>query len=169
MKLNEMFGRKRLNLDIAVSEPEADDAPTQEASPPEPAPAVPPPDPEPPVAAVTVIKACNAADVPRLAELILQTPHTQAQLDARIAQAKAVRAVCITAGVLVLADSLILEGADEAAAKLATWDHLVARLMSAPVNATPPVQKQTLNRAAFAALPPQRQREYVVAGGQITD
>lgn len=161
-------------VSVLMSEAEIPVVPTLEPETPPPVetpsvvPAAPATDPDT-LPAVEIVQGCLNAGMPGLAVVLLQTPHTREHMQARIEQAVRVRAVCATAGVPALADALIAQGADEAAAKLATWDTLAARSQRNPVDATPPVQKQTLNRAAFAALPPQRQREYVVAGGQITD
>lgn len=177
------FGKKRLALDISVSDPDVPDDPTstpddptstpaEESAPAATVPTPPPaatPTAEPVLSVVTVVHACNAAGMPRLAELAIKTPHTQAQLDARIAQAKAVRAVCATAGLPDLADGLIAQGVDESAAKVATWDALAARSTQTPVDATPPAQKQTMRRADFSKLPPADARAFIAGGGRAVD
>lgn len=171
MKLHNPF-KKRLNLDISVSESPEDTA--QEPSPDEQA-ADPPPAPIPTesaVAALTaleVVQLCNAAGEASLAELALKAPHTREQLQARLAQAKAVRAVCASARRPDLADGLIAHGATEADAMLATWEGLVARSNENPVDATPPSQKQVMRRADFDALDPRERREFALSGGIVTD
>lgn len=165
-----MFSRKRLNVDISVSEADADDAPDQDETQTEPAPPAAPPAQEPEtLSALAIVQGCQAAGLPRLAELALKTPHTAEQLQARIVNAKAVRAVCEAARVPELADGLIADGATENDAKVATWNALAARSEKNPVDATPPAQKNTLTRAEFLALHPARQREFVVSGGKVID
>lgn len=162
------FGKKRLNLDISVSEaPEA--APEPDGAQTEPAPPADPPAQEPEaLSAIAIVQGCAAAGMPQgLAASILKTPHTAEQFEARLAAAKAVRAVCETARLPELADGLIVAGATEKDAMLATWQALVARSEQNPVDATPPAPANTLTRAAFAALGPARQREFVVAGGKV--
>ncbi|HOW75595.1 MAG TPA: S49 family peptidase [Candidatus Competibacteraceae bacterium] len=174
MKLTDIFSRKRLNLDISVSEADPDEAPDQGELPAEPelAPAPPadPPAPEPEtLSALAIVQGCQAAGMPRLAEHILKTPHTADQFQARITSAKAVRAVCETARVPELADGLIASGATENDAKVATWAALVARSAQNAVDATPPDKQQILRRAEFSALSPFQQREFIHAGGKITE
>lgn len=136
---------------------------------PEPPPVV-PAAPEPAILpAVDIVQGCLNAGMPGLAVVLLQTPHTREQMQARIEQAVRVRAVCATAGLPELADGLIAQGADESAAKVATWETLAAKSTRNPVDATPPASKQTLSRAAFAALTPGQQRDFVVSGGTVTD
>lgn len=161
------FGKKRLNLDISVSEAPDADPPESE---PETSPADPPaPEPET-LSAVAIAQGCAAAGMPpALAALILKTPHTAEQFEARIAAAKAVRAVCETARVPELADGLIAEGATEESAMLATWNALVARSEKHQIDATPPDRKSTVRRAEFDAMPPSQRRDFVVAGGQIVE
>jgi signal peptide peptidase SppA len=176
------FGKKRLNLDISVSEPDPESEPEivadLEDRIPDPSPAE--PETAPPAAAIAppapaalsamaIVQACNAAGESRLAELVLQTPHTAEQLRTRIDQAKSVRAVCATAGLPDLADGLIAHGADESAAKLATWEALAARTEKTPIDATQPVAKQRINRAEFESLSPVKRRDFVQSGGQITE
>jgi signal peptide peptidase SppA len=178
------FGKKRLNLDISVSadpdpdaeakidpekekpdestpdEPETE--PVQDASPPAPVALA-------ALTALEIVQMCHAADEPGLAELALKTPHTREQLATKIKQAKAVRAICATAGAPELADGLILHGSTETDAMAATWNALVTRSEQNPVDATPPTHRETLSRAAFATLHPAKQREFIVAGGKVID
>lgn len=161
------FGKKRLNLDISVSE-------TETEQPPEPSPAEEPAKPaeESAPAALSplaVVQGCNAAGEPRLAEVALKTPHTAEQLQARIQQAKQIRALCASAGMAPLADGLIASGADESTAALATLNALAARSDATPVDSTPPAARQRMSRADFAALSPVQARDFVRAGGEIID
>lgn len=168
------FGKKRLNLDISVSDPDEakpTDEPTPGESPADPAQseeAAPAARPET-LSVLAVVKECHAAGVPSLAEHALKAPMTREALAGLIDQAKAVRAVCVAAGLANIAPYLIASGATEAEAKDATCTALAARSAENPVDATPPAQKDSLTRAAFAALHPAKQREFIVAGGNVTD
>lgn len=165
-----MFSKRRLNVDISVSEAEPEVEPEQDGAQTEPAPPAAPTEPEPEtLSALAIVQGCQAAGMPRLAELVLKTPHTAEQFQARIANAKAVRAVCEAARVPEIADGLIAAGTEENEAKMVTWNVMVARSEQNPVDPTPPAQKDTLTRAAFAALHPARQREFVVSGGKVID
>ncbi len=179
--LKGMFSRKRLNVDISVSEaPNVDtDFPVEDededendtlepvADPPVEAP---PAAPEPEaLTALAIVQACQAAGMPRLAELVLKTPHTAEQLQVRIANAQAVRAVCEAARMPELAEGLMADGVTEEQAKIATWAGLVARSEQHPVDTTPPLQKQTLRRAEFEALAPAQRRDFVVSGGLLVE
>lgn len=175
------FGKKRLNLDISVSadpnpDPEVEEIiDLEEEKPDESTPdeSTPVQDAPPPaadaLAALAIVQLCHAADESVLIELALKTPHTREQLDAKIKQAKAVRTICATAGAPELADGLILHDATETDAMAATWQAMVAKSEKNPVDATPPTHKETLSRAAFAALPPAKGREFIVAGGKVID
>lgn len=110
--------------------PEAAEAPPAEPTPEAPAPA--------PLDAVAVARLCLDAREPGLTPVLLATPHTAEQVQARLAQATAVRRVCAVARVPELADGLIAAGLDETGAKLATWERLVARAEASPVDSTPP-------------------------------
>ncbi len=109
-----------------------------------------------PLDAVTLSKMCLDAHEPGLTPILLATPHTEVQVRARLAQATAVRQICALVRLPDLADGLIAAGADAAAAKLATWEHLVARQEAAPVDSTPPhresAQQPTPELAAVTAL-----------------
>ncbi len=172
------FNKKRLNLDISVSDPEpaTDPEPPVESTPnPPPASGTAPPpsapaEPEPAaLSAREIVRMCNTAGEPKLALIALQTPHTRAQLQARIEQAGKVRKICALAQMPDIADGLIAHGADEDGAKMATWDALAARGESTPIDPTPPTARQTMTRAAFTKLNPQQAREFIRDGGTVTD
>lgn len=166
-----MFSKRRLNVDISVSEAEPEVEPEQDGAQTEPAPPAAPTEPEPEaLSAIAIVQGCTAAGMPQgLAASILKTPHTAEQFEARIATAKAVRAVCETSRLPELADGLIVAGATEQDAIRAAWQALVARSEQNPVDATQPAPATTLTRAAFAALGPARQREFIVSGGKVID
>lgn len=177
------FGKKRLNLDISLSDPDAagQEPATDPESPAESTPNPPPesgaaPPPSAPAAtepaalsALEIVQLCNTAGEPKLALIALKTPHTRAQLQARIEQAGKVRKVCAVMKVPDLADGLIAHGATEEDAKLATWDALATRSEATPIDPTPPTAKQTITRAAFEKLNPQQASEFVRGGGTLTD
>lgn len=96
------------------------------------------PETPPPLDAVSIARLCNAARESGLTPLLLATPHTEAQVHARLAQAQAVRKICAIAKTPELTDALITAGATEDQAKLASWDALVARSEASPVDNTPP-------------------------------
>lgn len=126
---------------VVPEEVTAPAAPVNAPATPEPeitAPAVPGPEAARPLDAVTVARLCLEAREPGLTPLLLATPQTEAQLKARLAQAAAVRRVCALAKQPELAEGLIAAGTDEAGAKLATWERLVARAEASPVDNTPP-------------------------------
>lgn len=176
-RVHDLTRFKNVPSEISMSEPQTPPVTPVASVPPNPAapgtppvasvPVVPPP-PEP-LPAAEIAQACLDAKEPALGVVLLKTPHTREQVQARIEQAVRVRAVCVTAGVPALADELIAAGKTEADAKTATWEHLAARSMRNPVDATPPAQKQAMTRTAFLALAPGKQREFVLAGGQVTD
>jgi len=91
-----------------------------------------------PLDGVTLSRLALASNEPGLIPTLLSTPHTEEQAKTRLAQAVAVRKVCAVAKQPDLAPGLIAAGADEDAAKLATWAALVARDESAPVDTSPP-------------------------------
>lgn len=167
------FNKKRLNLDISVSDPEPGTEPEPPAEPtPADTPPTTPPSTAPEAAAMSaldIVQMCNVAGEPKLALIALQTPHTRAKLQTRIEQAGKVRQVCALAHMSDLADGLIAHGADEDAAKLATWDALAARSESTPIDPTPPAGKLTMPRAAFTKLSPQQARDFIRGGGILTD
>lgn len=169
MGIKEFFGRKRLNVDIQVSEADPpDESATEEDAAPTPTPEPSPPEPAA-LSALAVVQGCNAAGEPRLAEVALKTPHTAEQLQARIRRAKQIRAMCATADMVPLADGLIASDADESTAALQILNALAARSEATPVDSTPPSAKQRMTRADFAALSPIQARDFVRAGGEITE
>lgn len=120
--------------------------------------------------AVTIVRLSNAAGEPRLAEILVATPHTAEQVQARLVQASAVRKICAIAQTPDLADDLIAAGADQDAAMLATWHALADRSAAHPVDNTPPLQPGgNLTRAAFEALTPAQRADALRAGRRIVD
>lgn len=166
-----LFGKKRLNVDVSVTDPDQDQTEAVTTGEITTASATATLAPQVPVlSALEVVQSCNAAGEPRLAEQALRQPLTRDQLNARIAQAKAVRSVCGLVGMAELADGLIAAGADEEQAKLATWDALAARSASHPIDSTPPDAPQAkLARAKFAQLTPQQAHAFIHSGGVVTD
>lgn len=153
---------------VAVPEVPEDDSPV---SAPAPAPA---PEPIPAARALdvgSIVRLCNAAGESRLAEILVSGSPTVEQVNARLAAAAEVRRVCAIAKTPELADELIAAGADREAAMLATWQALADRSAAHPVDHTPPLAQTAskLPRAVFEALPPARRREFVMAGGTVTD
>lgn len=134
---------------------------------------IPTPDPAPTARhldAVTIVRLCNAAAEPRLAEILVSTPHTAEQVQARLTTAGAVRKICAIAQTPDLADDLIAAGADQDAAMLATWHALADRSAANPVDSTPPLQPGgNLTRAAFEALTPAQRTDALRAGRRIVD
>ena len=178
------LGNKRLALDISVSDPDAPTEPTDDEqkpdTPKEEAPSAHSPAAQPvatavlagppALSAVDIVVACNEQGEPTLAELVLKTPHTREQLDARLQQAKAVRAVCASVGMPALADKLVAEGATKEAAMLATWTALAARSTENQIDITPPVaDKAKMHRGEFAKLSPQSAHSFIMSGGAVVD
>ncbi len=160
--------------DSVMSEIEVDtpvaDVPDPEPTPAPAAPEVPGPEAARPLDAVSIARQCNAAREPGLTPILLATPHTQEQVEARIAAAAAVRRVCALAQTPDLADGMIAAGADENAAMLATWQTLADRSNANPVDPTPPNRGgAAMARAQFDALTPSARAEFIRAGGQLTD
>lgn len=91
-----------------------------------------------PLDAVTLSRLALSSNEPGLIPTLLSTPHTEEQAKNRLATATAVRKVCTVAKQPDLAPGLIAAGADEDAAKIATWAALVARDEAAPVDTSPP-------------------------------
>ncbi len=149
-----------MTVENPIETPETPDVPT----------APPVPEAARPLDAINIVRICNAANEPKLAEILLATPHTAEQVQARIAQAATVRKVCAIAKQPDLAPGLIAAGADEATAKLATWDALVTRDESQHIDATPPIKSaRTVTRAQFDAMTPLARRDHLAAGGQVSD
>ena len=179
------LGNKRLSLDISVSDPDAPTEPTDDGqnpdAPPKEAPGAHSPTTQPvataqtpagppALSAVDIVVACNEGGEPTLAELALKTPHTREQLDARLKQAKSVRAVCALVGMHALADKLVAEGATKEAAMLATWTALAAQSQENPVDNTPPTTgQQKMRRGEFAKLSPQSAHSFIMSGGAVVD
>lgn len=175
------FGKKRLALDISVSDPDTapDDDPGE--NPEETAPSAPqelPAEPQeaaavakkaPELSASEVMQTCMSEGEPHVATLALQSPQTKESLLAKITRAKAVRAICASVNLPELADGLIAHGATEEAAKLATWDALAARSESTPIDSSPPASRPSMKRAAFEKLTPNAASAFAMSGGVITD
>jgi len=87
----------------AEDTPPADDADPEPAPTPAPAPETESPPAEDPVAPAAVIRACLAAGFPALAEPLVATTVTQAQLDARLTRARETAALCKAAKLDTLA------------------------------------------------------------------
>jgi len=132
---------------------------------------IPTPDPTPTALnPVTLSEMCLAAGEPDLIPLLLQTPHTPEQVQARIAQASEIRKICALARQPDLADLLIAADATPDDAKLETWNALVRRSESAPVDNTPPLQPAgNLTRAAFEAMTTAQRGYALRAGRRIVD
>ena len=133
------------------------ETPTPETPTPEtPTPETPTPETPAPLDAVTLSKMCLDAHEPGLTPILLATPHTEAQVRARLAQAREVRQICALVRLPEMADGLIAAGADVATAKAATWDTLVARQEANPIDSTPPhresAQQPTPELTAVTAL-----------------
>ena len=85
-----------------------------------------------PLEPVAIARLCATAQEHGLTPVLLASPHTEAQVSARLAQARAIRQICAVAKLPERAAGLIASGHDENSAKLALWDALVARDQSTP-------------------------------------
>lgn len=112
----------------------------------DPVPVVPPVDPVPPVEPVerpmepvALARMCLAKNEPGLTPVLLATPHTEAQVTARLEQATAIRSLCAAVRLSDQADALIVAGKTTDQAKLALWDVLALRDQAMPtIDSTPP-------------------------------
>lgn len=112
----------------------------------DPVPVVPPTDPAPPVdpverpmEPVALARMCLAKNEPGLTPVLLATPHTEAQVAARLAQAASIRTLCAAVRLSDQADALISAGKTTDQAKLALWDVLAIRDQAMPnIDSTPP-------------------------------
>lgn len=112
----------------------------------DPVPVVPPTDPAPPVdpverpmEPVALARMCLAKNEPGLTPVLLATPHTEAQVAARLAQAASIRTLCAAVRLSDQADALIAAGKTTDQAKLALWDVLALRDQAMPnIDSTPP-------------------------------
>lgn len=112
----------------------------------DPVPVVPPVDPVPPVEPVerpmepvALARMCLAKNEPGLTPVLLATPHTEAQVTARLEQATAIRSLCAAVRLSDQADALIVAGKTTDQAKLALWDVLALRDQAMPtIDPTPP-------------------------------
>jgi ATP-dependent protease ClpP protease subunit len=120
---------------------------TKEAAMADPAiPETPPVDPVPPVEPVerpmepvALARMCLAKNEPGLTPVLLATPHTEAQVTARLEQATAIRSLCAAVRLSDQADALIAAGKTTDQAKLALWDVLALRDQAMPtIDPTPP-------------------------------
>lgn len=128
--------------EVTMTDPAIPDTPPV-ADPP---PVVPPTDPAPPadpverpLEPVALARMCNSAQEPGLTPILLATPHTEAQVAARLAQAAAIRTLCAAVRLSDQADALIAAGKTTDQAKLALWDVLALRDQAMPnIDPTPP-------------------------------
>lgn len=112
----------------------------------DPVPVVPPTDPAPPadpverpMESVAIARMCIAKNEPGLMPILLATPHTEAQVTARLEQATAIRTLCAAVRLSDQADALIAAGKTTDQAKLALWDVLAMRDQAMPtIDSTPP-------------------------------
>ncbi len=112
----------------------------------DPPPTVPSPEPLPPVEPVerpmepvALARLCLAKNEPGLTPVLLATPHTEAQVAARLAQAASIRTLCAAVRLSDQADALIAAGKTTDQAKLALWDVLALRDQAMPnIDSTPP-------------------------------
>ena len=112
----------------------------------DPVPVVPPADPVPPVEPVdrpmepvAIARMCLAKNEPGLTPILLATPHTEAQVTARLEQAASIRSLCVAVRLSDQADALIAAGKTTDQAKLALWDAGLARSKAMPtIDPTPP-------------------------------
>jgi ATP-dependent Clp protease protease subunit len=119
---------------------------------------------------VAIYDLCRAEQETALARVLLESPHTLAQVQARLAAAREVRNICRIAKTPELADALIQAGTTPDQAKIATWNYLVERDEKTPIDSTPPpARPKSIRRADFNALSPRQQHETVLAGIRIID
>lgn len=116
----------------------------------------------------TIVNLCNQANEPALIETMIDNHLTHAQVTAKIANAQAVRLICARAGLPELASGLIAAGVTEQHAMLVTWRAMADRSDQNPVDSTPPPpDTQHMPRAQFMTMAPQRQRDFIRAGGRV--
>jgi ATP-dependent protease ClpP protease subunit len=166
------FPKEKMTMtETALSDLEITEVPDPTPTP-EPIPE-PEPDPDPaeePLTAVAIYDLCRAEKETHLARVLLQSPHTLAQVKARLADARAVRNICKIAKTPELADALIQDGTTPDAAKLATWNYLVDRDERTVIDGTPPPPKVLrMTRLQFDRLTPQDAADFISAGGRVTD
>lgn len=85
-----------------------------------------------PLEPVAIARLCATAQEHGLTPILLSSPHTESQVSARLAQARAIRQICAVAKLPERAAGLIAAGATPDQVKLALWDDLVARDQSTP-------------------------------------
>ena len=152
-------------------DPEITDPPVDPVDPVDPEPKPEPEEPEPntmPPAALAQIFVDGKE--PQLIPLLINARLTAEQAQARLTQAREIRKICALARQPDLADLLIAADATPDDAKLETWNALVRRSESAPVDNTPPLQPAgNLTRAAFEAMTTEQRGYALRAGRRIVD
>ena len=80
-----------------------------------------------PAPAIDVVKACNKANVPHLAESMIEAGLTMEQVKERTSSANTIRDICAAAGVDARADRYIEAGMSADEVRRDLWDLVVAR------------------------------------------
>ncbi len=158
-----------MTTETIAAEPDIIDPPVDPVEPVEPELDLEPAEPEPntmPPAALAQIFVDGKE--PQLIPLLINARLTAEQAQARLTQAREIRKICALARQPDLADLLIASGATADDAKLETWNALVRRSESAPVDNTPP-PANALTRAAFEAMTPYQRSEALRAGRRVVD
>lgn len=130
-----------MTKEAAMADPVPETLPVADPPPTVPSPEPPPPaDPvERPMEPVALARMCIAKNEPGLTPILLATPHTEAQVTARLEQAAAIRTLCAAVRLSDQADALIAAGKTTDQAKLALWDVLAIRDQAMPaIDSTPP-------------------------------
>ena len=123
-----------------------------------------------PLNAASIVRMCNMAKEPILAETLVEKPHTEKQIKARLANASAIRRICAIAKTPELADELIASNATADTAMLQTWQAMADRSAATSVDATPPpATKITFRRPQFEAMNAVQRRDFLKTGGILTD
>jgi ATP-dependent protease ClpP protease subunit len=91
-----------------------------------------------PLEPVAIARMCVSAQEPGLTPILLASAQTEAQIIARLEQARAIRSICAAVRLPERASDMIAAGMDEDRAKLALWDAVVARDQATPVDSTRP-------------------------------
>lgn len=130
-----------MTKEAAMADPVPETLPVADPPPTVPSPEPPPPaDPvERPMEPVALARMCIAKNEPGLTPVLLATPHTEAQVTARLEQAASIRTLCAAVRLSDQADALIAAGKTTDQAKLALWDVLALRDQAMPtIDPTPP-------------------------------
>lgn len=130
-----------MTKEAAMADPVPEILPVADPPPTVPSPEPPPPvDPvERPMEPVALARMCLAKNEPGLTPVLLATPHTEAQVTARLEQAASIRTLCAAVRLSDQADALIAAGKTTDQAKLALWDVLALRDQAMPtIDPTPP-------------------------------